>query len=502
MVPTRCYVPVRRVFSTFPERVSTRWSTGKIQPSFWMTQVRPVASMLVNIAIDSLLVAFIKLGHAIGGLYMCVRLYWQESANWYRITTIESQLGNCVHSWLRVGHVTKKTIVQVDNLGELISPYLTSRPLQSWCMMNVAIPWNALPCFICFHHHLLHQFKPEASLWGKTLVVLEFRAEMIVNDHLIAINHSDSCKGIVATILSLPIEWEFDLARHCSMPLGHSPPSPSFSACKSSLWPRFPIIESKLTLFILSFFRIAIWNRNIVVSLIVAIVWLGGVALNIRRTSASWSPVVEPSTYDLCPASAWKDSILVRSFTGAHILESTNWRLWKLFKVIGTVRYNPKIDACAVTDTHRVFANGIGILVVDVMLLLTMLTGLLRYAYMHSTGIWKFLYRQVTLKRFSSTCGWCWLRYSVYSGWHWPWLQRYHLWSVFFLQLDDIQLTVLQVFLILNLNGVWLFFPYACSCTFIRSWTVADDALALWDLSDVWNEVQSITLCSFIWGLI
>jgi hypothetical protein len=41
----------------------------------------PAATMLVNIAIDSLLVAFVKLGHAIGGLYMCVRLHWQESAN-------------------------------------------------------------------------------------------------------------------------------------------------------------------------------------------------------------------------------------------------------------------------------------------------------------------------------------------------------------------------------------------------------------------------------------
>ena len=236
---------------------------------------------------------------------------------------------------------------------------------------------------------------------------------MIVNDHVIAIGHSNSCKSTVATILSLPIDWEFDLARHCSMPLGHSPPSPSFSACKSSLWPRFPIIESKLTLFILSFSRIVIWNRNIIVSLIVAIVWLGGVALNIRCTSASRFPVVEPSTYGLCPAFACKDLILVRSFTGALILESTNWRLRNLCKVIGTVKHNPKIDACTVTDTHRAIANGIGILVVDVMLLLTMLTGLLRYACMNSTGIWKFLYQQVTLKMFSSTCAWCWLRSSV-----------------------------------------------------------------------------------------
>jgi hypothetical protein len=123
--------------------------------------------------------------------------------------------------------------------------------------------------------------------------------------------------------------------------------------------------------------------------------------------------VVEPSTYGLCPASACKDLTLVRSFTGALILESTNWRLCKLCKAIGTVKYNPKIDACIVTHTHRGVTNGIGILVVDVMLLLTMLTGLLRYAYLNSTGIWKFLYQQVTLKTFSSTCASCWLRSSV-----------------------------------------------------------------------------------------
>ena len=85
MVPTHSYVPVRRGFSTLSERVSTRWSTGKIQPSFWMTPVRPAASTLANIAIDSLLVAFSKLTHVIGGIYMCVRLYWQESVHWYRL---------------------------------------------------------------------------------------------------------------------------------------------------------------------------------------------------------------------------------------------------------------------------------------------------------------------------------------------------------------------------------------------------------------------------------
>ena len=41
--------------------------------------------------------------------------------------------------------------------------------------------------------------------------------------------------------------------------------------------------------------------------------------------------------------------------------------------------------------------NGIGILVVDVVLLLTMLIGLLQHVCRDSIGIWKLLYQQVTL---------------------------------------------------------------------------------------------------------
>jgi hypothetical protein len=92
------------------------------------------------------------------GLYVGQYCHWQSSSrfdqinscHWWHlhvcssllagkrklisIATIESQLGNCVYSCLRVGHVTKKTTVQVDNLGALIPPYSTSRPLQSWWM--------------------------------------------------------------------------------------------------------------------------------------------------------------------------------------------------------------------------------------------------------------------------------------------------------------------------------------------------------------------------------
>ena len=44
-----------------------------------MTTVRLVVSLLVSIALDSHLVAFIKLNHAMAGIYMYLRLHGQES---------------------------------------------------------------------------------------------------------------------------------------------------------------------------------------------------------------------------------------------------------------------------------------------------------------------------------------------------------------------------------------------------------------------------------------
>ncbi len=52
-----------------------------ILSSFSRTYVRPAVVVPVNIAIDSFLAAFTKLNHAIAGLYLCVRLRWQESAH-------------------------------------------------------------------------------------------------------------------------------------------------------------------------------------------------------------------------------------------------------------------------------------------------------------------------------------------------------------------------------------------------------------------------------------
>jgi len=91
---------------------------------------------------------------------------------------------------------------------------------------------------------------------------------------------------------------------------------------------------------------IAIWERNILVALIAIGVWLGGLALNIRHVAITASR-----------------SYLI-------------------------------VDSCIVRYTHRAIVNGIGILVVDVVLLLTMLIGLLQHVCRDSIGIWKLLYQQ------------------------------------------------------------------------------------------------------------
>ena len=63
--------------------------------------------------------------------------------------------------------------------------------------------------------------------------------------------------------------------------------------------------------------------------------------------------------------------------------------------------YNAVVNTCAALHTHRGLVNAVGVLVVDVVLLLTMLIGLLRHSQKSSTGVWKLLYQQVTLNTFS-----------------------------------------------------------------------------------------------------
>jgi len=90
----------------------------------------------------------------------------------------------------------------------------------------------------------------------------------------------------------------------------------------------------------------AIWNRNIIVSVIAVGVWLGGFSVD----------------------------------------------LWTLTAVDAS--YNPIVNTCIYFNTRRSLFNASAAFVVDVVLLLVMLLGLLRHAHKNSAGIWKFLYQQ------------------------------------------------------------------------------------------------------------
>jgi hypothetical protein len=57
--------------------------------------------------------------------------------------------------------------------------------------------------------------------------------------------------------------------------------------------------------------------------------------------------------------------------------------------------YNAALDACVILRLHKSLVSAVGILMVDVVLLVSMLTGLLRHAHRSSFGTWHFLYQQV-----------------------------------------------------------------------------------------------------------
>ena len=127
-------------------------------------------------------------------------------------------------------------------------------------------------------------------------------------------------------------------------------------------------------------FRIAIWNRNIVVSLIAVGAWLASVALNIRGTSH----IPTCSHYHLIsPSCACEELTLVRRFTNALIVEGIGTHAYKL-----DTMYNPIVNACTALHTDTGFFNATGTLVADLVLLLTMLFGLLRHPHRSSTGMW------------------------------------------------------------------------------------------------------------------
>ena len=57
--------------------------------------------------------------------------------------------------------------------------------------------------------------------------------------------------------------------------------------------------------------------------------------------------------------------------------------------------YNAVLDICIVLDLQKSLVNIVGMMVVDILLLVSMLIGLLQYAHRSSTGIWPLLYQQV-----------------------------------------------------------------------------------------------------------
>jgi hypothetical protein len=117
--------------------------------------------------------------------------------------------------------------------------------------------------------------------------------------------------------------------------------------------------------------------------------------------------------------------------------------------------FNPFVDACVVSQTHRGLANSIALLAADVVLLLIMLIGLLRHVGKNTTGIWKLLYHQVTSHRFFSLA---------------PNAELLLVYSLdglggncgdtmcgqsSFCRFNNSQLNILKVFLSLNLNGAY-----------------------------------------------
>jgi len=90
---------------------------------------------------------------------------------------------------------------------------------------------------------------------------------------------------------------------------------------------------------------------------------------------------------------------MVRRSTEVLVFEILTSPLYKFKKVNGL--YNPLLETCIIEGTHRGLVNALGVLVVDVVLLVTMLIGLLRHANRSATGIWQVLYQQVMLNLFS-----------------------------------------------------------------------------------------------------
>jgi hypothetical protein len=108
-------------------------------------------------------------------------------------------------------------------------------------------------------------------------------------------------------------------------------------------------------------------------------------------------------------------------------------------------------------DLQKSLVNIVGMMVVDILLLVSMLIGLLQYAHRSSTGIWPLLYQQVPfpLQYFAldADIPKCIIWIALAAAAEVPFVVNLFLW------LDDtvIMMSVfLQVFIILSLNGVYL----------------------------------------------
>lgn len=64
--------------------------------------------------------------------------------------------------------------------------------------------------------------------------------------------------------------------------------------------------------------------------------------------------------------------------------------------------FNPLVNTCVITNTHKGLVNALAVLVADMVLLLALLIGLLRHTSKGSSCLWKLLYRQVSSSRSSS----------------------------------------------------------------------------------------------------
>ena len=161
-----------------------------------------------------------------------------------------------------------------------------------------------------------------------------------------------------------------------------------------------PVLCSRLrTLKMSSFFSMAIWRRNVIVSLIAIVTLMAGLALNIRSTLPI--PTLLHDDISLM-------SFHPRSYDGEHVvpLQRMTHFNFNVFAKVDT-SYDTILEACTTLHTRRGLVNSIGVLAVDVVLLLAMLIGLLRSAHRNSTGIWYLLYQQVSLSPSFYTCHRC-----------------------------------------------------------------------------------------------